>query len=146
MQLRAGCERMKTMRRGKLIIGRHISRFALLQRNYAAGKSLKPGYLIIDPCGPARRTGGSRYETGAMEIDRGQVLPTVERPSTWVWEFHSTRMQFCAELALIRKCDFPYQLVISIRNAEPTLAFMGTVIQRRRDHRSSSIEKAPLSA
>jgi hypothetical protein len=82
-----------------------------------------------------------------MEIDGGQVLPTVKRPSTWVWEFHSTRMQFCAELALIRKRDFPYQWVISIQNAEPTLGLMGMEIQRRRDHRSSSIErKAPLSA
>jgi hypothetical protein len=37
--------------------------------------------------------------------------------------------------------------VISIQNAEPTLALMGTEIQRRRHQRSLSIErKAPLSA
>jgi hypothetical protein len=65
-----------------------------------------------------------------MEIEDGQVLP------------------FRASWALIRKCDFPYQCMISIQNAEPTLGLMGaSEIQRRRDHRSSSIErKAPLSA
>jgi hypothetical protein len=46
------------------------------------------------------------------------------------------------ELELISKCDFAYQCVISIQNAEPTLGLMGaSEIQRRRDHQSSFIER-----
>jgi hypothetical protein len=82
-------------------------------------KSLKDRHAVIDPCDPHEPTGGRRYKTDTMEIDGGQVLPRIKRPSTWVWEFHCTRMPFCASWALIRKRHFAYQLRDFHQNAEP---------------------------